>query len=69
MPDTLRYLTRKKEWVSCLVLIGFTFHLIRSSALSARPLQVDREKPHRATTYTHLYGSVPLVVENKKKNR
>ena len=51
MLDTLIYLTRSREWVSCLVLIGFTFRLIRSSALPARPLPLVSGKPHGATTY------------------
>ena len=51
MCDTLAYLVRRKEWVSCLVLICFTFLCIRSSALPARPLPVVCGKPRVAITY------------------
>ena len=52
MCDTLTNLLRKKEWVSCLVLICFTFLCIRSSALPARSLPVVSGKPHKAITYS-----------------
>ena len=54
MCDTLTNLVRRKEWVSCLVLICFNFLCIRSSALPARPLPVVSGKPHWAITYTCL---------------
>ena len=55
MCDALTNLLRK-EWVSCLVLICFTFLCIRSSALPARPLPIISGKPHRTITYSrHNY--------------
>ena len=47
----LTNLVRKKVWVSCLVLICFTFLCNRSSALPARPLPVVSGKPNGALTY------------------
>ena len=55
---TLTILVRRKEWVSCLVLIGFTYHLIRSSALPARSLPVVSGKPHAAATYSEAQLSL-----------
>ena len=52
MCDTLANLVRRKEWMSCLVLICFTFLCILSSAMSSRPLPVVSGKPHGAITYT-----------------
>ena len=52
MLDILRHLTRSKQWVSRLVLISFTLHLVRFSALPARPLLVNSGKPHGAITYS-----------------
>ena len=52
MCDTLTNLVRRKEWVSCLVLICFTFLCNRFCALPARSLPVVNGKPHKATTYT-----------------
>ena len=52
MCDTLTNLVRRKEWMSCLVLICFTFLCIRSSVLPARPLPVSSGKPHGAITYS-----------------
>ena len=42
--------------MSRLVLISFTLHLIRFSALPARPLPVNRGKPNGATTYNCSAG-------------
>ena len=47
MCDTLANLVGRKEWVSCLVLICFTLHCIRSSAQPARPLPVASGKAPR----------------------
>ena len=62
---TLTNLVRK-EWVSCLVLIRFTFRCIRSIALPARPLPVVNGKPHGAITYTFLRSNFSNV--ELKKN-
>ena len=56
MFDISRHLTRSKQWVSRLVLISFTLHLIRFSALPAWPLPVNSGKPHGATTYNCSTG-------------
>ena len=52
MCDTQTNLVRRKERVSCLVLICFAFLCIRSSALPAKPLPVVSGKPHGAITYS-----------------
>ena len=54
MCDTLTNLVRRKEWVSCLVLICFTFLCIRSSTLPARPLPVVSGKPQVVVIYKAL---------------
>ena len=51
MCGTQTNLVRREEWVSCVVLICFTFLCIRSNALPARPLPVVSGKPHGAITY------------------
>ena len=52
MLDISRHLTKSKHRVSQLVLINFTLHLIRFSALPARPLPVNSGKSHGAITYS-----------------
>ena len=60
MLDISRHLTRSKQWMSRLVLISFTLHLIRFSALPARPLPVNRGKPHGATIYSGAQLSLDI---------
>ena len=51
MFDISRYLIRSKQWVSRLVLLSLICHVIRFSALPARPLPVNRGSPHGVIIY------------------
>ena len=66
--DIPRYLIRSKEWVSRLVLISFTLHLIRLNALPARPLPVNSGKPQGTKTYTAI-GPIYCVTKEMTKPR
>ena len=68
MYNTLTNPVRRKEWVSCLVLIDFTFHLIRSSALLARPLPVVKLEAPRGNnlhidlqSHTREYNATEIL--------